>query len=247
MDADVRLEVLGLARLLEALESGADVVSAVPRQVTLTLAEQAVVSLMLVTYLSWLPLNMVERHRDPRFIAANGQLLALRRDTAQKLRGFSAVRQALVDDVAFTRNAKRRGFRVRFADGTQMAHCRMYRSAREVWLGFSKNIAAGLGGGFMSVLLVTALYALCFVWPYFVLLDGMLNRDATNFSFGLGGVALNLALRALVAIRFRQSWASVFLHPIGTLLLILIAWNSFRWMRQGKVAWAGRTYGEVAP
>ena len=56
------------------------------------------------------------------------------------------------------------------------------------------------------------------------------------------GVALNLALRALLALRFRQPLEGVLLHPLSVLTLCGLALNSYRWTRRGALAWAGRTY-----
>src|SRR5690606_29172545 len=123
----------------------AEVVTGVPEQRMETFVERLVMPLLVMTYTSWLPLTLVTASRDERLVAANGQLLALRRAHLEALGGFSTVAHEIVDDVAFCRLAKRRGQRVIFADGSRMARCRMYESAGALWRGFSKNVYEGLG------------------------------------------------------------------------------------------------------
>ncbi len=241
LDADVHLEPDGLLRLLGGLED-VDVVTAVPRQITETFGERAIVSLLLLTYLAWLPLRWVETKPEPRFVAANGQLLAIRQDTLRELGGFSSIRGAIVDDVALVRYAKTRSLRARFVDGTHIASCRMYRSFGEVWRGFSKNIAAGLGGSFFAVLGVTSLYALCFVFPYVTLLVGAFSGDLAVAAFGGLGVFLNITLRALIARHYDQPKEQILFHPLAVLLLIALSYNSWSWVKRRKILWAGRVY-----
>lgn len=246
MDADVRLEPGAAHRFLGFLSPahGAEVVSAVPRQIVGGFFERLVLPLLVLTYTSWLPLRLVEVGRRASTVAANGQLMMMRRRVAAELGGFEAVRAEIVDDVAFCRHAKTSGYKVLFADGFEVAHCRMYRSAGEVWRGFSKNLFDGLGASATTLIAVVAVYLLCFVAPYVALLAALLSP----YEFGLllapavFGVGVNLLLRILLARRFRQPWEGVVLHPLSVLALCVIAFNSLRRSIVGKNEWAGRTY-----
>lgn len=245
VDADVQLEPLGLARLLSALGPGIDIVSAVPRQKAESAAERAIIPLLLLTYVAWLPLVWIETRTSPSFVAANGQLIALRRASLEALDGFRAIRTAIVDDVALLRRAKEIGQKVRFVDGMHVASCRMYVSASELWRGFSKNLAPGLGGSFWGVLGATSLYLVCFVLPYVVLALGLLHGQAPAILFGGVGVGCNVLLRTLLSIRYRQDPLQILLHPFAILCLVAIAWNSWIWVHKRRIVWAGRTYAET--
>src|SRR5690606_11160010 len=85
MDADVRLKGSGLNRLLSLRSHPARgrVVSAVPEQFSGTFFERLVIPMLLLTYVAWLPLRLVEWGRNPRTVAANGQLLLLARGEYQ--------------------------------------------------------------------------------------------------------------------------------------------------------------------
>ena len=253
IDADVRLEPEGIRRLgsqYEALD--ADLVSALPRQDTLTWAERLILPLLYVTYTSWLPLPLIHRNRDSRFLAVNGQILSIRSDVFRSVGGFAAVKNDVVEDMAFCRLVKKRGFRVAFLDGHFIARCRMYTNAQEVWEGFSKNLYRGVGANMGSLLGVFALYLTCFVVPYAIVV-GVAASTAIGVPLGNGfepllwaavvGVAANTALRTVIALRYHQSLWGVVTHPVAVLVLVAIGINSFVWHRRGAIRWRGRIYG----
>ncbi len=247
VDADVRLAPDALAQL-EALAErhGADVVTAVPRQRTGTFAEGLVMPLLHATYTCWLPLALIPRVRDPRVLAANGQVLWVRRAAWDRIGGFEAVRHEVVDDMAFCRRAKERGLRVLFVDGHELASCRMYGSAVEVWRGFSKNLYEGIGGHPLALLGVIALYGTAFVLPWALAIAAAVAGSAALLMPALIGIGAGLTMRAVLAARHSHPWWSVPLHPAAVVVLLAIAVNSFVWHARGTIAWAGRVYAPRA-
>jgi chlorobactene glucosyltransferase len=236
LDADVELADGGLQRLVDlATRWRAGIVTAMPHQRTLTIAESLVVPLLHVTYASWLPQVLVPLVPLPSVLAANGQVLMVRREVHDHIGGFEAVRTEVVDDMAFCRRAKRLGERVVFADGELIATCRMYRSAGEVWSGFSKNLYEGLGSP-LGLVLAGSLYLWAFVLPWAALAVPSLAAPAAV------GVAANVVQRAALAVRHRHPVVTVLLHPLGVVALLAIAANSWWWSRRGAIRWAGRTY-----
>ena len=253
IDADVELGRQALARLGSQYEDlGADLVSAIPRQRMGTWGERLILPLLHLTYTSWLPLPLIHLSRDPRFLAVNGQILSIKRSVYSAVGGFEAVKNDVVEDMAFCRTVKRNGYRVAFTDGHHIASCRMYRSASEVWEGFSKNLYRGLGARLSTLLMVFAVYFLAFVAPYAVA-AGAAIATATGFitwtsaqtllGAAIIGVAANVLLRVLLAWRYRQPWSGVLTHPVAVLALIAIGINSFNWHRRGTIRWRGRVYG----
>lgn len=221
---------------------GADVVTAGTRQETHSFAERLIIPLLHLTYLAWLPLPLVWRTRDPRFLVANGQLLAVRRAAYERAGGWKAVRAEVVDDLAFCRRVKASGGRVVFADGHRMARCRMYDGWRDVWRGFSKNLYEGLGGRVGGLIGFVLLYATVFLAPYVAAMAGWLLREPALLMAGAVGVTANNLLRILLAIRFRQRVEGVLLHPLTIVILLAIAINSARWSGRGAIQWRGRSY-----
>jgi chlorobactene glucosyltransferase len=234
-----------LQRVVQLLEHhNASIVTAVPRQVVGSWMERLVVPLLHVTYTSWLPLALVWASADPRFVAANGQIVGIRRSALTDIGGFESIKDQVVDDMALCLRAKERGHRVVFADGHHMANCRMYRSASEVWQGFSKNIFEGLGESVLALTAVSVLYILAFVAPYVLAIASVWLPQLRPLAITVLSVAL--LSRIFLAIRHRHPVSSVVFHPIGVLVLIAIAWNSMRWSRNGAIRWAGRTYPRLS-
>lgn len=241
IDADVLLEPQGLARILSFFGSAsADVVTAMPRQITRSAFERLVVPFLLLSYVSWLPLELVARTSDPRVVAANGQVLAVRRAALSRMGGFRAVAQEIVDDVAFCRRAKQAGLRVAFADGTNIARCRMYATPRQVWEGFSKNIHEGVGSG-LALALVLLVYVATFVAPTIGLIASAAGAQAL-VAPALVGTSMTVAQRGITWLRWKQPASGMVWHPIGALAVVLIALNSLAWSLRGEIRWAGRRY-----
>ena len=65
---------------------------------------------------------------------------------------------------------------------------------------------------------------------------------------GMGPIVLacfailaQLVQRVLLAVRFRQSWLCVVLHPLTIATLMAIQWRSWWLHRTGRRAWKGRS------
>ncbi|MEZ4458462.1 MAG: glycosyltransferase family 2 protein [bacterium] len=241
LDADVEVLPGGLKHVLGLFaDKRADLVTAVPRQVTGSFFERLVLPVLHLTYASWLPMPMVWLSSDPRFLAANGQVLAVKRSTYDEVGGFEAVRAEVVDDMAFCTRVKRANRRVVFADGHHIARCRMYTNAKGVWEGFSKNLYEGIGGSWIALLGVLGLYTTTFILPYAALIASIwLPQLATAAGVA---VAINLAIRLLLAVRHKQPLEGVLLHPVSVVALLAIAMNSWWWNRRGAIHWSGRVY-----
>lgn len=245
VDADTKLTRDGIGRIVSLITHPrlpSDVVTAVPRQITGTLAERLMMPLLHLVYTAWLPIPMVRLSRHPAFLAANGQVLAVRRSTYDDMGGFESVRTEVVDDMAFCRRAKVRGHKVVFADGRHVASCRMYENGPALWRGFSKNLYEGIGAHPMALAAVVALLLGTWVLPWAVLpVATLLGADTVAGAAGVGA-ALGLTTRAMLAARYGHGVLSVLAHPGAVVGLVCIAMNSWRWSRQGRIEWAGRTY-----
>ena len=260
IDADVTLRPDGVLRMLSLIgpvgevgpvggpggEAGAAIVTAVPRQRTGSFAERLMIPLLHLSYVAWLPMALIPRTRDPRVLAANGQLLLIRRSALESVGGWNRVRAALVDDMALCRAVKADGGRVVFADGDQMADCRMYSDGASLRRGFTKNFYEGIGGRPSALIIVVGLHLSFFVAPY-VALPLALAFGASGLAAAAAvGVIANVVLRVIMAVRYHHSPASVLLHPVAVLLMMGILIESFRCSRRGDIRWRGRSYAAQA-
>lgn len=242
IDADVELAPDGLARAVTFLdESGADLVSGFPRQLTGSLAERLLIPLIHFVLLGFLPLRAMRRSTEPAYGAGCGQLMVVRRSAYDAAGGHGAVRATFHDGLQLPRALRRAGSRTDLFDATGVASCRMYDGARQVVEGLAKNAHEGmaapgaiwlwsfllLGGQVLPAGLVTA--------------GALLDPTPAWFAVSLVALLLSLATRTALAIRFRQPIVGVLLHPFGVGALVGIQWLAW-WRRQAGRAstWKGR-------
>lgn len=247
MDADVRLEPDGLARMESFLrESRADLVSGFPRQETGTLLEKLLIPLIHFLLLGFLPLRRMRRSGHPAYAAGCGQLVLVRREAYEAVGGHGAVRGSLHDGLTLPRAFRRAGRSTDLFDATDVARCRMYRSFAETWSGLAKNATEGLAAP-RSIVPATLLLFGGQVLPVLLLALASTLRPGPARIAGLAaGVSF---LPRLVAIRrFDQSPLGALLHPLGVLVLLSIQWFAAGRALLGLPArWKGRAYRGPQP
>lgn len=212
-DADVAWEKGALGAILAGLE-GRPLLSALPKQEVAGLATGAVIPFVMGGLFSFLPHPLLER-----LGVANGQVLAIPRDTYFALGGHEAVKGEVLEDVALARKAQ--GYRL--ALGTGLLRVRMYRGYREALEGFGKNFldihlknpAILLGSAFYHL----ALYTLPWLFG--------------RVDLGL----LGLGERLLVQVALGGTWWPAFLTPLAPVLLLPVY---LRALLPGK-RWKGRS------
>ncbi len=242
VDADVRIAPHGLREMVDFLEdSGADLVSGIPRQRTGTLLEKLVIPLIHFVLLGFLPVPIMRAKRGVSFAAGCGQLFVTRRDSYARAGGHAAIRGSRHDGITLPRAYRRAGLITDLFDATETASCRMYRGARELWNGFAKNATEGMAAP-LAILPWTVLLIGGQVLPLVLLLAGLSGAAPTAV---VGPAALACALgyttRMLLAVRFRQSWLGTLLHPLGVLIVLAIQWHAWaRWLTGREIAWKGR-------
>jgi hypothetical protein len=173
---------------------------------------------------------------------ANGQFLLFRHTSYASLGGHEALKNHLVEDVAFARRVAARtgeGMRLVNADGIELLRCRMYANFSQLWEGFSKNLRPAFEESQGGFIFFGVLFSLLFWWPFFLL---PISCDPSLRHLLLLAVMLIMLLRLLLTIRFRTSWLSMIAHPFAMALIFLIALNSWRLCLGDGVSWKGRTY-----
>lgn len=214
-----------------------DFFSLIPYEELGTFGEHAVIPMVHMLYFSYLPNHLIVENRRTSFSAANGQFMWFRRDAYQDVGGHTAVHDALVEDVFLAKVMKGAGKRIALVDGTRYVWCRMYTSAREVTLGFSKNFFPGTGYNLPLTTLFMAHLATAYVAPAVMLVMG------ESVAYVLPQLMIAGAIRWLIAVRFQMPWWHAFLQPVTAAWSILIGLNSIRWAySRGGAQWKGRSY-----
>ncbi|NDC80397.1 MAG: glycosyltransferase [Verrucomicrobia bacterium] len=241
VDADTRFSDIAISHAVNiAHMEKADLVSLWPFLEARTWSECLVIPFVHLFILFYLP----HWARGPLrcFGAANGQFVLFRRDAYLKIRGHESVRNHMVEDIAIARNMRGSGFKVLNFDATNPGHsialvrCRMYTCFQDVWQGFTKNLYPSFDGNLAAFLLFQSIQILLFLIPFVLLLTPFRGPWVWV------EIAIILALRLSLAHRFRQSYLGVLLHPLGQILVLAIAANSFLQTLRRRLPWKGRHY-----
>jgi chlorobactene glucosyltransferase len=235
-----------------AAAARADLFSAWPRLITLTLGEKAVIPVLHVIALAWFPIALLQflqsrprlAARIPRRVlrawgGANGQFVLFSRAAYQRIGGHSAIRFHIVEDIALGREIASRipdGMRLINCDASRLIDCRMYHSLREVCDGFTKNARAAFEGNLATWYVVGSLQFIAFFLPFLLLFF------PSQFRCAVIEVALIYFIRLVLTIRMRTSWVGCLLHPVGQFLAMSIAIRSWISTTGSGVQWKGRTY-----
>jgi glycosyltransferase involved in cell wall biosynthesis len=238
LDADVRLAPDALSRLAAfQRDSRADLVSGFPRQETGTILEKLLIPMIHWLLLGFLPFARMRVDRRPGLGAGCGQWFLTTRSAYDRVGGHAVIQDSFHDGIKLPRAFRAAGLMTDLCDVTDLATCRMYRTAGQVWFGFAKNAREGLGHPKLLPFF-TLLFLAGQVGPWVLL---ALAPWQPLFGWAAIPAVLTLAPRLHAARHFRQSWLSAILHPVGVVLVLTIQWfaNVRSWV--GKpIGWKGR-------
>jgi len=254
LDADVRLAPDAIARSVAMFEAKRPaLLSGFPRQVAKSPLERLLLPLIQFILLGFLSLRAMRHSPHPSLAAGCGQFFLTRRGEYHAAGGHAAIRDSLHDGIKLPRQYRKAGLRTDLFDASDLASCRMYHGASEVWAGLSKNATEGVAtlrllppvsllllfGQVLPILLLASLLAEALVTA--PASAGLLHRAALLLS--LGATLLSYLPPAIACRRFKQSSSGALLHPLGILLFLIIQWQSLiRALLGHPVHWKGRPY-----
>jgi dolichol-phosphate mannosyltransferase len=239
LDADARPRPgLAAALVIAAAEGPFDLVSAGPRFVCDSAAEQALHAAMLATLVYRFGPIGPGRQPRPGRVVVNGQCLLARRAALAAAGGFAPVRAHLTDDIALARHLARRGWRIGFLDGRDLLDVDMHASVAEVWREWGRSLPmtdvsspAGQAGDLVVLGLTTAL---------------PLARLAAGRPAALDVGLLALRVLLLAPLRRCYTWPGpgLYLSPLADVAaLIRMTGGTIRPVR----SWRGRHYPAPPP
>ncbi len=212
-----------------------------PYEISESFWEKLVIPMLYFAVTVFLPFPMISRSPKKQYAMGNGQFMMFRRSFYDSIGGHESLKNRIVEDVWLARRVKEFKGKLVFADANELISCRMYRSLKEVWEGFSKNIFAGLSFSELGLLMTVLIYLVLFVIPPALLISGVIAPSAVSVSV----VMIPPLMRILQAVKFRQPLLYSFLNPLSALFISAVALNSFRLVRfRGGATWKGRMYAE---
>jgi len=178
---------------------------------------------------------------------ANGQFIAVRRSTYDRIGGHEAVADTILDDVRLASAVQRVGGRLGMFDASWLFEVRPYRGLSEVVAGYSKNLFEG-----MDRSLTTAMGAVLFIFvgtllPYLAVAVGLFLRLGLGWGVpGWGWIAwmalvcaLQVWFRARVEQRDGRSPRLAWTHALGNIVLV---WIVVRSTLSLEATWKGRRF-----
>ncbi len=181
---------------------------------------------------------------------ANGQFMLFNRDWYEQIGGHTAVKDDLLEDIAFARVISQAGGRVNILRANGLLSCSMYGSHEDFLRGWMRIFLEATGRSCRTLrkqarrqlLIGWWVPGVCVAAVVLGLLAGEWER-AVAVSIGSVGLALQVIALGWVYTIGRQPVWAVLLFPIG-------AWEVYRVMRWAErtlrtgepVRWGGRTY-----
>ncbi len=247
IDADVKARPGALSSAMHAATTRQlDLLSLAPRQELRSFAERLILpcGLILLSFLQ--DLRQVQA-RSGHDVTATGQFMLVRRDAYEAVGGHAAVCRAICEDLEFARRLKQSGRSVLLMGGERVLSTRMYTGWRTLWPGLAKNLVDTLGG--QTATLALALVGVTLAWAAWVVplidLAGWwqhANDAALALPLALAGSGAAIGLHVAAAVYFRIPFWYGLIFPRGYTAGALLALDSVRRRRSGRVEWKGRIY-----
>ncbi len=229
LDADSILAPAAVGRIVaEALRRNVTLLSCWPRLELQSFWEKLLMPVLNFVVFSLYPAPLaLWRRADPSLGLAHGALILVSRDAYSRVGGHAAVRDELFEDTMLARRWRQAGEVSLCLDGQDVVRTRMYQGLSQIWSGFQKNFRPAFHSA-TRFWLFLALHTVVFLGPFLAL-----HAPAA---------ACVLAMRLLLALRFRHPLWSCLLHPVAEIFLVAIGLSSWWRASHGGVEWKGRRY-----
>lgn len=249
-DADTEHQPQACASAMRyALAKDAHFLSLLPTQRFETPAER--VFLPTILWMIAFGIGSLDAINDPKRLDAaifNGQYILCERKAFEAIGGHERVRSSIAEDYDLARIVKRDGrFRSMLVGAAGLVHTRMYRSFREIWDGFSKNLYLGVQEyplhGALALLALAAISPL----PELALVRALKRRRHSSALMLAASIAATAAAAEFGMRRSRFPKGSGAFFPIGAGAMLAIFVNSAIAHRTGRVHWRGRNISPSSP
>jgi len=247
LDADVCGEPALISSAMHAaLAQRLDLLSLAPRQELRSFAERLILPCGLILLSFVQDLRRVQA-RSGSDVTATGQFMLMRRDAYEAVGGHAAVSGAICEDLEFARRLKQSGRSVLLMSGEEVISTRMYTGWRTLWPGLAKNLVDTLGGQGATLLLALAAVTLAWAAVAIPLIDAAawaqgVQGAGAALVVALLGSAASFGLHIAATFYFRIPFCYGLLFPLGYTAGALMALDSVRRRRSGRVSWKGRIY-----
>jgi hypothetical protein len=186
--------------------------------------------------------------------AANGQYLLIRREVYARVGGHEAIRNEILEDVGLAKRVKAAGGKLLFLPGAAWVQTRMYRTFREMWRGWTKNLFLLYGQSLLKIFRTFAGLCIFDLLPQVILVVALIwllsgRRIDIDLGAAVGCLLVVMVrhtayLRAVTHLGFDSRVAPRRLE--GAVILTALLINSVIAHRiSHHVQWKGRRYSTL--
>lgn len=231
VDADVRLSKNAVASSISKMGNW-DFVSPYPRQIASGFIQKVFQPLLQWSWLASVPLLLAQKLSIKSMAVANGQFLIVKRQAYFNSGGHAAIKSEVLDDLMLAKQLLEHGYKGGVAEGSQVAKCQMYQNNSELFKGYQKSLWKAFGS-IPGTILAIMLLITTGVVP---IVNALLGSTTGLIAFGLIAIS-----RVIASLRTSSLPNTALLHPIATiLLLVLIAYSWFGKMTK-SLTWRDRS------
>ncbi|HWZ85722.1 MAG TPA: glycosyltransferase [Thermoanaerobaculia bacterium] len=246
VDADVHYAPTAVSESVALSESrGLDLLALFPRFEMVGFWENVLMPYVPLSYFFG-PAFLINSDVQRRFAAGGGSGMLVRAASYRAAGGHEALRGSVIDDIHLAIRVRRAGGRCRMALADDRIRLRMYRGFREVFDGFTKNIAYAFEGWLGAFLaLSTAFTFVASTVPLFVLVARIAGAAVPARDVAWAGVAVGLTVlaRAGLALLLRYPMWAALTQPLTAVVWAAMMARSFAWrFLRREVRWRGRRY-----
>ena len=237
VDADIFYAPRAVAAAVAALRDlDVPMIAVLPRIEMVGFWENVAMPMLAFFLFAGFPMWLANRSRIAILGVGGGTGNMILRSTFEACGGFEPLKAAVVDDVGLARWVRRNGYHTRVVMADDLISVRIYHGAREIIVGFTKNIFHVMNRSYATAAVMMVLLVLIHLFPYAMAIAGS--------GVALANVIIISALRVALfsALGYRLDNA-VFLHPLMVLFWAYIQVRSV-WITGvlKQVHWRGRVY-----
>ncbi len=246
-DADTSFESNAVsASLAYAISKKADLLSILPTQLAVSKSIEIMIPLVYFTFYTLFPAFFIDKTKNESVSAAIGQFLLFNRQAYIAIDGHKSVSNSLVEDLDLAKKIKSANKILASGDGSLLLSCSMYQSFSQLWNGFTKNFFASFSFSIVKLLSFSIFCFMLYIWPFFLLIFAFITINHTMLFLASIQITVIYLIRFTLSKRHYYQLFSILLHPIATILMIAISFNSIYRILSGQgVEWKGRGYQKM--
>lgn len=193
--------------------------------------------------LYWTPPHRVNDPKS-RIAYANGAFMLMQRGAYEQMGGHEAIREHLNEDIYFSREAKKKGVKLRIVRSPGMFSVRMYDGFKQLWRGWARNFF-GVFGTYPKLIASVLMLTLASLSPYVTAVAGLLigSHDA-KLAAAAAGIAILAQQSVLLRYYPLSGIAAPFAttYPLGAALCLGMTFDALTRVGGRKFDWRGTKY-----